>query len=87
MTNTLTQAQKALAAAAPGQTVTLLQSPTPRAGGICAGAVVLRHIPTSPQPYVTHWRNDDLGGYHKGGYHDTLAEAVEDYEERVRKGR
>lgn len=86
MTN-LEKAQAALAAAPKDKRATLLEKKTPRGRGTCAGAVVLRHLPdNADHPYVTHWRNDDLGGYHKGGYFTNLPDAVRDYETRAARG-
>ena len=66
----------------------IAESATPRGNDICAGAVVLRHLPESSphHPYVTHWRNDDLGGYCWGHYFDNEADARSDYNARVRRG-
>ncbi|USN15580.1 hypothetical protein KIKIMORA_04620 [Brevundimonas phage vB_BpoS-Kikimora] len=88
MADYLTQAQEALAAADPSKRVTLLESKTPGGRGLCKGAVVLRHLPDNTgHPFVTHWRNDDLGGYHKGGYFSNLPEAVADWRRRAAQGR
>lgn len=88
MADFLTQAQAALAAADPAKRATLLESKTPGGRGTCKGAVVLRHIPDNPHhPFVTHWRNDDLGGFHKGDYFDSLPEAVANFKTRAAQGR
>lgn len=85
----LETATRALAAAEPGKTVTLLEHPIARTPGLCGGAIVLRYNPNSPHPLMTHFRNDDLGGFHKGNYFDAadLSSAVYDFQERVRRER
>lgn len=72
-----------------GVPATLLESKVNRSEGLCGGAIVLRYIPTSPHPVMTHFRNDDLGGFHKGNYFgvDEIDEAVGDFNERVRRER
>lgn len=85
----LETATRALAAAAPGKTALLLEHPVARTPGLCGGAIVLRYNPDSPHPLMTHFRNDDMGGYHKGNYFaaDDLSSAVADFNERVRRER
>lgn len=72
-----------------GKSATLLESAVPRSPGLCGGAIVLRYNPTSPHPLMTHFRNDDLGGFHKGNYFDAedIDSAVHDFHERVRRER
>jgi len=66
---------------------TILEHKTTATMGTPPGAVVLRHNPENTlHPYVTHWRNDQDGGYYLGHYFETLGEAVEDYKERRQRG-
>lgn len=83
-------AQTNLAAAvAAGKSATILEHPIARSPGLCGGAIVLRYNPTSPHPLMTHFRNDDLGGFHKGNYFgvEEIGDAVFDFQERVRRER
>lgn len=56
---------------------------TPPAPATAPGAFVLRVREDAYHPYVTHWRNDEVGGYIWGHYFKTLAEAEADFDERV----
>ena len=45
-------------------------------GATAPGAVVIRHLPhNEAHPYVVHFANTQLGGYHGGEYCETLEEA------------
>ena len=52
------------------------------------GAEVLRHNEANKfHPYVTHWRNDQDGGFYVGHYFSNLKDAEDDFEERCRRWR
>lgn len=67
---------------------TLLSTATPARGCIVAGAVVLRDLGPSRDfhRYATHWRRDEDGSHHQGGYFDTVEEAADDYDARATRG-
>lgn len=59
----------------------LKEHPTPRQYATSPGRYVLRQIGDSK--WVTHWQNLDDGGFYWGHYSHDLAEAEEDYAQRV----
>lgn len=64
----------------------LLETLVPGYGAQAEGAEVLRDLgPGKPHRWSTHFRNDQLGGYHGGDYFDTWDEAVAGYQERAAK--
>lgn len=64
----------------------LAEFKTPRGPMTSPGAVVLRDLERGYHPYVTHWRNDETGGYGMGHYFDNLKDAEADFAERVKRG-
>lgn len=56
----------------------------PARGPNAPGSVVLRDQgPKEGMRYVTHWRNDQVGGFGRGEYHKTLGEARSSFSRRV----
>jgi len=64
----------------------LREHKTPAAPATAPGAVVLRDLGDDHyHRYVTHWRNDEVGGYSTGHYFDNLPEAEADFLKRVER--
>lgn len=64
----------------------LLEVRVPGFGSQAEGAEVLRDMgPRAPHRWATHFRNDQLGGYHGGDYFETWEEAVAGFEKRAAK--
>ncbi len=64
----------------------LLEIRVPGFGAQAEGAEVLRDMgPGKPHRWATHFRNDQLGGYHGGDYFDRWEEAVAAFEQRAAK--
>lgn len=62
--------------------VTLYETRVPGYGAQAEGAVVLRDFgPKVDDRWVTHFRNDQSGGYHGGRYCSNYADAVGDFAE------
>lgn len=60
--------------------LTLAETPVVGRGASAEGCYVLRDLgPDATHRYVTHFRNDQMGGYHDGGYFQNLDTAVADY--------
>jgi len=45
--------------------------------------VVLRHLPQSAEPYVTHVYDSNKDSYFWGHYFSTLEEGLEDFQDRA----
>jgi hypothetical protein len=70
-----------------GYPLTLQAVREPGFGAGAEGSVVLRDLGPAHRDghrYVTHWRNDQVGGHGGGNYHATLASAVEDFTDRIK---
>jgi hypothetical protein len=65
----------------------LLETKVPGVGCNAEGAWTLRDLGprTEGHRWVTHFRNDQLGGYHNGDYFDTFDDAVRGFAERSAK--
>lgn len=58
----------------------------PAFGGKSQGSIVLRDCgEAEPMRYVTHWRNEEFGGFINGNYWSSPEEGAIDFEKRVEK--
>lgn len=62
---------------------TLLEMPVKPQPGLAKGAIVLRDM--GHGEFVTHWRNDETGGYSSGHYFDNLPDAAADWATRAKR--